>query len=272
MMIREFEERTGFFPTATMYKFIEAEYMEFAGDKDAFCAAYKANKDGIAGRIQRKAVAAECKAERQQVADLTRRDIEIDSLKKQIERLKADLDRAEGWTDHEVSQMSQKRFDELKTAGGTQEFTEAEAANFIASEFGFSISKIKVLREIPKYQACEIGSGFKKIRKNGTVDRPPVYNATDWNYIRCVCDRKNLQRRHRGRYRDVLRGNRSRIRGEQPCAAGQGICFRSAVRKRVPCKEENRCRAGSGGRIPRKEAEREVRIHMVVCRCVRSGL
>lgn len=184
MMIREFEERTGFFPTEAMYKAIEAEYMEFGGDKDAFCAAYKANKDGIAEKIRRTASTEEYKAERQQVAELTRRDTEINNLKKQIERLKADLDRAEGWEDHEVSQMLQKRFDELKTAEGTQEFTDAEAASFIASEFGFITSKVKVFREIPKYQACEIGSGFKKIRKNGTVNRPPVYNATDWNYIR----------------------------------------------------------------------------------------
>ena len=53
MMLEEFEKRTGYFPTMEEYAAIEKAYMEFSGDKDAFCKAYKKNEDGIAERIQR---------------------------------------------------------------------------------------------------------------------------------------------------------------------------------------------------------------------------
>lgn len=43
MMIEEFEQRTGYFPSSAEYKAIEAAYMEFDGDKDEFCKAYKKN-------------------------------------------------------------------------------------------------------------------------------------------------------------------------------------------------------------------------------------
>jgi len=39
MMIEEFEQRTGYFPSSAEYKAIEAAYMEFDGDKDEFCKA-----------------------------------------------------------------------------------------------------------------------------------------------------------------------------------------------------------------------------------------
>ena len=51
MMIEEFEQRTGYFPSSAEYKAIEAAYMEFDGDKDEFCKAYKKNANGIAERI-----------------------------------------------------------------------------------------------------------------------------------------------------------------------------------------------------------------------------
>ena len=53
MMIEEFEQRTGYFPSSAEYKAIEAAYMEFDGDKDEFCKAYKKNANGIAERIRR---------------------------------------------------------------------------------------------------------------------------------------------------------------------------------------------------------------------------
>lgn len=77
MMIEEFEQRTGYFPSSAEYKAIEAAYMEFDGDKDEFCKAYKKNANGIAERIRREVNAAAFKESRQHTADLTRRDIEI---------------------------------------------------------------------------------------------------------------------------------------------------------------------------------------------------
>lgn len=40
MMMQEFIDRTGFEPTAREYAEIEKQYMDFDGDKDAFCKAF----------------------------------------------------------------------------------------------------------------------------------------------------------------------------------------------------------------------------------------
>lgn len=53
MMREEFEQRTGFLPTQSLYSIIEKYYTNFDGDKDAFCKAYKKDADGLATKIQR---------------------------------------------------------------------------------------------------------------------------------------------------------------------------------------------------------------------------
>ena len=90
MMIEEFEKRTGFYPTLVQYEAIERAYMDFNGDKDAFCKAYKKNAE----RIQQEVNMATLKAQRDQAAELDRRDIEI-------ERLKAELEREQEWKPYE---------------------------------------------------------------------------------------------------------------------------------------------------------------------------
>lgn len=55
MMREEFEQRTGFLPTLSLYSIIEKYYMNFDGDKEAFCKAYKKNTDGLATMIQHEA-------------------------------------------------------------------------------------------------------------------------------------------------------------------------------------------------------------------------
>jgi phytoene dehydrogenase-like protein len=77
MMIQEFEKLTGIYPTADLYAVIEAAYMEFDGDKTAFCKAYKSNKNGIAEKIQREANMAAFRAQNKHAADIASRyDIE----------------------------------------------------------------------------------------------------------------------------------------------------------------------------------------------------
>ena len=49
MMIQEFEQLTGIYPTTELYKVIEKKYMDGPWtSKQEFCEAYKANKDGLA--------------------------------------------------------------------------------------------------------------------------------------------------------------------------------------------------------------------------------
>lgn len=177
MMIEEFEQRTGYFPSSAEYKAIEAAYMEFDGDKDEFCKAYKKNANGIAERIRREVNAADFKESRQHAADLTRRDIEIERLKKQLER-------EQEWKPFVDGQnYQQDRYDELKNAGGTRVMTDEEAKDLLYDWYGFAREKIKIYHAVPAYEV----NRHRQLRKVGEVERLPLYNATDWNYIRFDC-------------------------------------------------------------------------------------
>ena len=63
--------------------------------------------------------------------------------------------------------------------------TDEEAKAFIADECGFDPEKIRILHEVNTYEVNK----HRRIRKAGTFDRAPVYEATDWNYVRfdCAC-------------------------------------------------------------------------------------
>jgi len=106
MLITEFTERTGIYPDETLYKVIEAHYMDFNGNKDAFCKAYKKNTDGLAEIIQHEANIANFKAEKPvDAADVDRptkekdrlaaqehtHAIEIDKLTKQLNEAQENL-------------------------------------------------------------------------------------------------------------------------------------------------------------------------------------
>ncbi len=85
MMLEEFEQRTGFYPTLVQYAAIERAYTDCGGDKGTFCKAYKKNAGGIAERIQREVNMDILKQERDQAAELSRRDIEIERLKRELD-------------------------------------------------------------------------------------------------------------------------------------------------------------------------------------------
>ncbi len=178
MMIEEFEKRTGFYPTLVQYAAIERVYMEFDGDKDDFCKAYKKNADGIAERIQREVNMATFKAQRDQAAELTRRDAEI-------ERLKKELEREQEWKPYEdTHNITQAQYTELAESipsGAAHYMTDAEALDWICSEFGFDRSKVTILHEIDEYEV----NRHNQLRRTGKkIDRRPVYCATDYHYIR----------------------------------------------------------------------------------------
>ena len=178
MMIEEFEKRTGFYPTLVQYEAIERAYMDFDGDKDAFCKAYKKNADGMAERIQREVNMATFKAQRDQAAELTRRDVEI-------ERLKKELEREQEWKPYEFTQnIPQAEYAELAKcvdSGSARYMTDDEALDWVCQEFGFDRSQVTILheineQEINRHNLCR-ASGRK-------IDRRPVYCATDYHYIR----------------------------------------------------------------------------------------
>ena len=183
MMISEFVERTGFQPTADEYDQIESAYYAFDGDKDAFCKAfveqggelkiYKARADEIT-RLRSQMLEIE-KEHKREMADRDRR----------IDQLTAELDKELEWkpSTGTGTNMEQSRYEDLASSGRVM--TDEEAKAFIADECGFAIEKIRILHEASTYEVNK----HRRLRKSGTFDRAPVYESTDWNYVRfdCAC-------------------------------------------------------------------------------------
>ncbi len=178
MMIEEFEQRTGFYPTLVQYAAIERAYTDFGGDKDAFCRAYKENAMGIAERIQREVNRDAVKQERSQAAELARRDTEI-------ERLKKELEREQEWKPyedtHNITQAQYAGLAESVPSGAAHYMTDAEALDWICREFGFDRSQVTILHEI---EGQEINRHNHIRATKEKIDRRPIYCATDYHYIR----------------------------------------------------------------------------------------
>lgn len=185
MMIQELESRTGFYPSQDLYSFIEEAYTESNLDKDAFCKAYKQNENGMAEAIARKAsitrIIEADKAEKEN-------DKKISGLEKEVERLKAQLEREQEWkpyeSDHNVKQAD---YEELARGAADGDgkwahyMTDEEAKDWICSEFDFDRNKITILHEVDEEEA----NRHHQCRKTGRkIDRRPVYCATDYHYIR----------------------------------------------------------------------------------------
>lgn len=179
MMKQEFEKLTGIFPSNDLYRVIERRYMDFEGDKTAFCEAYMKNRDGLAESIQREAdrknnEVQELFKHRQQEADRA-----VKAMKDHINELALELAKEQEWKPFECSQMDDEEYLKLKQATG-EEMTATAACVWIEGEFGLKAGLINIHTKIPKYEADRHG----RMRRNGERDRPPVYNATDWNYCR----------------------------------------------------------------------------------------
>ena len=177
MMIEEFEKLTGIFPSAALYSHIEAAYMEFNGDKVAFCKAYKKNEDGLAEKIQR---AANMEAFKLQ----TKAADEAAAAQAQISKLEKQLEREQEWKPYDdTNNHPQAEYDKLKADRDTQVLSDEEAKALLYDWYGFAKEKIRIHRTIPQYEV----NRHRQLRQIGEIDRAPLYNATDWNYIRFDC-------------------------------------------------------------------------------------
>jgi hypothetical protein len=177
MMKEEFEKMTGIYTTDEHYQHIEAAYYEFSGDKSEFCEAYKQNTDGLAEKIQLAADMAAYKAGRSQAAELAHRDAQIRELEKELER---ELE----WKPLvDVDNVAQSDYEKLAKQSDTEHLTDEKAKDLLYDWFGFAKEKITILHSVPVYEVNRHG----KLRQVGEIDRSPLYNASDWNYIRFDC-------------------------------------------------------------------------------------
>ena len=92
MQRQEFEQRTRIYPTDSFYKVIEEFYMDFEGDKDAFCAAYKESRDGLEERIRDAANKKDLEKEAEAEKELKRWQEENSRLQDNISYLNHRLD------------------------------------------------------------------------------------------------------------------------------------------------------------------------------------
>lgn len=184
MMRKEFEQKTGIYPSLELYSIIEKAYMESNMDQTAFCRAYAENQNGLAEAIQTAADLAAINRERENRKELEGKEKRIISLSMEIERLKKDLEREQEWKPYEIREnVSQSSYELLAKDAHTEEMDEARAKELLYNWFGFSREKIVIHHSVDTYEANRHG----RLRKSGKVERIPLYNATDWNYIRFDC-------------------------------------------------------------------------------------
>lgn len=183
MMMSEFIELTGFEPTAEEYEEIEDAYYHFDGSKDDFCKNWLAD-GGILKAAQ--ARAEKINQLRSELLELDHANrMETDDYEYRIKQLESQLDRELEWKPSigAGTHMSQRDYESLAKAGTAM--TDEEARAFIAGECGFDPDKITILHQVNTYETNK----YHQMRPAARYERQPVYNATDWNYIRfdCVC-------------------------------------------------------------------------------------
>lgn len=184
MLKEEFEQRTGVYPSERMYRIIEQYYNNFDGDKDQFCTAYLKNNDNLAVKIQMDADLQDIQATKEM--EQVKRDYEdqIAELNRTLKKVRHELDVELEWEPYEISEnVSQEDYDELKESSITSIWSDNKAVEFLSSELGFEKERIQIIRTVPVYEIDR----HRHYREVGTVERLPLYAASDWNYIRFDC-------------------------------------------------------------------------------------
>ena len=174
MMIQEFEQLTGLHPTMMEYAVIEDMYYDFDGDKREFCKKFAAQEEPLLNVARM--VASETKSD----LDRTQKDAakEKADLESKIKRLEEQLEREQewkAWTNKDA--VKQEDYDHLRKAG--HEMTDDEAKDWIADEWGFDRSKIRICRKMKTFEV----NRHSQLRQVGEIDRDPYYDATDWYYV-----------------------------------------------------------------------------------------
>lgn len=184
MMLQEFTQLTGIELTAEEYREIEAAYYDFDGDKKEFC------RNVIETGVDRQLCQARMERIRQLECLLDENEKKHQADKAQMmqkmEKLQQELDKELCWEPAEDTgtNMSQERYEALRDCRvGTHMMSDEEAKQLIFEEFGFSPHKVVIIKTVHTYEVNK----YRQLRKSHQYERFPLYNATDWNYVRFNC-------------------------------------------------------------------------------------
>lgn len=167
----EFTQRTGFSPTEAEYRLIEEAYYNFDGDKDQFCREF-VKQDGEKKIYERRT---------EKIVEL---EYKVDRFTKYIEELKAALDEELEWKPCDGgTNLSQKEYEDMINFNFAEILTQEKAKEVIYDFFGFFPERVIIIEEVNTFEV----NRHHRMRKGEGYTRKPVYNATDWNYIRFDC-------------------------------------------------------------------------------------
>lgn len=185
MLRSEFETLTGIYPSEMLYSVIEEFYNDSKLDKHEFCENYKLNADGLAERIQEETNELEAEKAQQAYVEVRELKADLDKMRMDRNRLKDQLDRELDWkpAEHTGTNMKQADYQKLAESYTAEILSDKEAVKRISELFGFMPDRIQILREV---QTFEINK-YHRLRVKDTYQREPLYDATDWNYIRFDC-------------------------------------------------------------------------------------
>ncbi len=109
---------------------------------------------------------------------------ELDKAKRENDSLRQLLDTELEWKDYEIEgNVRQDDYEYLVKQSDTRFLTDEEAKDILYDWYGFAKEKLVIQKAVPVYQI----NRHRRLRKTGEAERCPVYNATDWNYIRFDC-------------------------------------------------------------------------------------
>lgn len=105
---------------------------------------------------------------------------ENQSLKQKIAQLERELE----WQPYEEKgNVTQFAYENLAGQSDTHQLDFHKAKKMISDLFGFATEKIEIITSVPVYEI----NRHNQLRVLGSAERKPLYNATDWNYIRFNC-------------------------------------------------------------------------------------
>jgi hypothetical protein len=185
MLISEFENLTGIYPSENLYSVIERFYSESKEDKHDFCRAYLMNADCLAERIQREVNNLELNRENQATAEIWKLETKLNAEKVRADKLQQELDKELDWkpAEHTGTNMKQADYQMLAESCTAEILSDEEAVKRISELFGFMPDRIQILREVQTFEVNK----YTRLRVKDTYQREPLYDATDWNYIRFDC-------------------------------------------------------------------------------------